>query len=658
MSFTGVLAVKWWIMALIGLAVFIVMQVIFVFLHKPAKVETKDGYHKRILQASWKIMLSSLFFTIVVTSMIFLLFLNTSVVVKVILAILTFVFSVALIGAPMILHYRHNEKVGGEKTDLPLLTIPMPNIFSGDNNEKGTKKVAIEYKSIKASEIEEMVKDMGIGANVKVNEKGEVEVLSVPVMIVEDIGEASKNYELENIGIKVKGNSIFKIKGSEILLYGAKGVNKEEISKVLTESQNIKEEIEKAIRAKTGKRVSVEVEGIIQDNKEGLRFEEGITKINEEEIKGKTGEYIKGYMASVMEIKRAMGIMYSQKAVVSLENIDGKDKVKEALKNGSVRKIISKEQYEELKLSAEEIIALREEGIEIYVADNATRESAMKGYKGAGISGQIIKEGEKIYIYDYYSEDKVDMEIVTEEESLEDIEKKIVNSQKPIYIDIKVLEKKFKEGRDITNAHRQIGALIGNIKIKTGIGKISKKDIENIGYSLDYNKLPILNEAIEKEEFMKMSAEEFMKELDIEGNSEIAIIIKSINEEEIKESFIRVIKERILAKTELKKNNKEYGLKDKKLEELLGKMLVRQIGNSDKVTKNLEETFKGNKEEIIKKILEEKQKLEQGTQEEKEVAINTIIEIILVYAEENNKEGIRETKEEEVQRYRAMLCAA
>ena len=522
--------------------------------------------------------------------------------------------------------------------------------------------MAIEYKSIKASEIEEMVKDMGIGAEIKVKEEGGIEVSNIAVMIVEDIGEASKNYELENIGIKVKGNSIYKIKGSGILVYGAKGVNKEEISKVLTESQNIKEEIEKAIRAKTGKRVSVEVEGIIEDNKEGLRIEEGITKINEEEIKGKTGEYIKGYMASVMEIKRAMGVMYSQKAVVSLENIEGKDKVKEALSNGSVRKIISKEQYEELKLSAEEIIALREEGIEIYVADNATRESAMKGYKGAGISGQIIKEGEKIYIYDYYSQESADekeeMEIVTEEESLEDIEKKIVNSQKPIYIDIKVLEKKFKEGRDITNAHRQIGALIGNIKIKIGIGKISKKDIENIGYSLDYNKLPILNEAIDKEKFIKMGAEEFMKELEIKGNSEIAIIIKSINEEEIKESFIRVIKERILAKTELKNSNKEYGLKDKKLEQLLGRMLVKQIGNRDKVTKNLEEIFKGNKEEIIKKILEEKQKLEQGTQEEKEVAINTIIEIILVYAEENNKEVIRETKEEEVQRYRAMLCAA
>ena len=157
---------------------------------------------------------------------------------------------------------------------------------------------------------------------------------------------------------------------------------------------------------------------------------------------------------------------------------------------------------------------------------------------------------------------------------------------------------------------------------------------------------------------MKIRAEEFIKELDIEGNSEIAIIMKSIKKEEIRETFVGVIKERILAKTELAKQNKEYGIKDKKLEELLGRMLVKQIGNSDKVTKNLEETFKGNKEEIIKKILEEKQKLEQGTKETKEVAINTIIEIILVYAEENNKEVIRETKEEEVQRYRAMLCAA
>ena len=250
------------------------------------------------------------------------------------------------------------------------------------------------------------------------------------------------------------------------------------------------------------------------------------------------------------------------------------------------------------------------------------------------------------------------MEEITEKESLQEIEKKIVYSQKPIYIDIKVLEKKFKKERDITNVHRQIGALIGNIKIKTGIGEVSKEDIENIGYSLDYNKLPILKEAIDKEEFIEMSAEEFIKGLEIKENSEIAIIMKSIKKEEIRESFVGVIKERILAKTELKNSNKEYGLKDKKLEQLLGRMLVRRIGNSDKVTKNLEETFKGNKEEIIKKILEEKQKLEQGTQEEKEVAINTIIEIILVYAEENKKGVIRETKEEEVQRYRAMLCAA
>ena len=63
----------------------------------------------------------------------------------------------------------------------------------------------------------------------------------------------------------------------------------------------------------------------------------------------------------------------------------------------------------------------------------------------------------------------------------------------------------------------------------------------------------------------------------------------------------RIWDERV--KRELAKQNKEYGLKDKKLEQLLGRMLVKQIGNSDKVTKNLEETFKGNKEEIFDRIV-------------------------------------------------------
>ena len=259
MSIIGTIELPVWIIGLIGLAVFIVMQVIFVFLHKPEKdyKGSNSEYYKDIFKASLKMMFASLLFTVgVILSIYFWPFIvvNAGVKYELFAMLLPLILWLCSIGVPMILHHEHNERVREGNTKLPLLTIPMPNIFSGDNNEKGTKKVAIEYKSIKASEIEEMVKDMGIGANVKVNEKGDVEVLSVPVMIVEDIGEASKNYELENIGIKVKGKSIYKIKGNGILVYVAKGVNKEEISEILTASKEIKEAIEERIKKETGKK--------------------------------------------------------------------------------------------------------------------------------------------------------------------------------------------------------------------------------------------------------------------------------------------------------------------------------------------------------------------------------------------------------------------
>ena len=201
-----------------------------------------------------------------------------------------------------------------------------------------------------------------------------------------------------------------------------------------------------------------------------------------------------------------------------------------------------------------------------------------------------------------------------------------------------------------------MNTLIGNIKIRTGLGSISQADIENLAYNIDYNKIPEL-ETINKENLKEASADDLILLLQIEDNSEIGIILKAIrkNKNLDETRFIEIIKERVLAKAALKDSDKEFGLKDKKLEILLGKMLLKQIDNVDKQTVNIDNNFVGNKDNVIKKIMEETEKAMQKD----EVAINTIIEIILVYGDSyKNKQMTRQLDKNDARNYRAMLAAA
>ena len=439
------------------------------------------------------------------------------------------------------------------------------------------------------------------------------------------------------------------------MIYGAQGIDGIDVSKAINESQMIKDAIEKMIRAKGYEGIKVEIDGVIQKEGDGVSFEDGLTIIGNQEIQNKSAEYVNGFVSSSLEIKRSMGVMYSQKALISLESIEEFDKLVQAIKQGRARKIISKQQYDKLiesgNLNAEEIIVLRESGIEIYIDSNEKEENN----KEQAIAGQIIRKEGKIYIYDYYTQEEVEVEEIGEQETLMNIENKLVNSQKPILVDIKVLAKKFQK-ENILATYKGLNTLIGNIKIKTGIGSISQTDIENLAYNIDYNKLPDLG-TLKKEEMETISIDEMIERLKIEENTEIRIILKAIrkNEKLDEEGFVKIIKERILAKTVLEENNKEYGLKDKKMEIMLGKMLLKQLRNKDKQTVNISNDFTGEKDKVIRKIMEESDKAMKG----EEVAINTIIEIILVYGDSyKDKQLARQLDMNDARNYRAMMAAA
>lgn len=509
------------------------------------------------------------------------------------------------------------------------------------------KHIVIDYRYIKESGIEQALQMFG--DKTYIDENGQIHI--PPVMILDNLEKISEKYELKNTGIKVHGNSIYQVGINGMLVYGAQGIEGSQVSKAINTSGMLKEEIERLLKTKGIEQVKVEVEGIIVEQAEGLRFEEGITVIGSQELQGQSAEYINDYVSSSLEIKRSMGLMYSQKALISLESIKELEQLEQSLKQARARKIISKEQYEKIGLSKEEIIKMREEGIEIYVEENEIKEE----YKEKGITGQIIKEKDKSYIYDYYTQEKVEIEEIREGATVIEIENRLLNSDKPIKVGINVLTQAFKKA-DILSSYTGLDTLIGKMKFTTGIGKITQRDMQSMINNIDYNKIPVIQESKYKE-LKEAKLEEVKEILSIEETSELGILIKAVlkNEEIENEQINEKIKERVLAKSALKQVNKENGLKDKKMEEMLGKMLLIQIDNKDKETVNIEGSFKGSKEEVIKKIMQEITKAE----DKNEIAINTIIEIILIYSEEyKNKQLTRRIDTNDARNYRAMLSAA
>ena len=560
------------------------------------------------------------------------------------------------------------------------------------------KHIAIDYRYIKASGIQEAISMFG--NNTYMDEYGQIHI--PPVLIVNDL-KGLKN--LNNTGIKVNGRYIYQVGQKGMLIYGAEGVNSEDISMAVNESQMIKDAIEQMIREKGYEGVSVEVDGVIQEEGEGVRFDKGITIIGTEELQNQSATYIDDYVSSSIELKRTVGVMYSQKALISLEGLekdfenkekDSKkleeylEKLKQALYQGRARKIISKTQYNQLQLTSEDIMELRKNGIEIYIDSNEID----MNLKSMGIVGQIVRNNDnQMLIYDYYAQEEVEIEEIGDEATLTDIENKLLNSPNPIMIDIKVLAKTFQR-ENILGAYKGLNNLIGNLKLKTGIGQLNKADIMSLGYNLDYNKLPLLSMLDESKSLQEYDGDKIEEMLNtvisnLDTNTEIRIILKAIESrkkkaikenktsEEIKEIeetekvFIQIIKERILAKTALTKNYKEFGLKDKKLEILLGEMLYKQIpfaiedkdlnkeGNVDitYINENNERVnVQGENKGLMEKI---RQDTEKAMRDNNVVAINSIIDIILTYGEDyKEKQLTRQLDTNDARNYRAMLSAA
>ncbi|MBR4633148.1 MAG: hypothetical protein IKO48_07540 [Elusimicrobia bacterium] len=517
--------------------------------------------------------------------------------------------------------------------------------------DKKEKSVAINYRNIKASEIEKLIETK------RAEEKSDV----TEIYILDDIENLStQKYELVNTGIKVDGAAIFKINIDNVLIYGALNTPKIKIAKTINESNQFKREIKNIL----GLKGEIEIDGIVIRNGGGIGINDGLLEIGEMELPGKNGVGINDFMLSALEVKRTIGITFGQKTIIDLKQLSGQDLLT-ALENGRTRKVITEEQFRQLNLDENKILELRKNGIEIYVVTQSDI------YKNTGISGKIIEEKEKFYIYDYYTDEKIEVDVLTAENGLEFLEQKIINSDKPIMIDIEILKENF-QGKNVIEAFEILGTLLGKIKITMGLRNLNGKDIENIGYNIRFDKIPEITFG-EAQKLLKSS--NYMEIMSLVGeDSEFGIILKSIRDKKDKrmlEKFIDIIKERILVKSKLIETGNEFEgieLKDKKLERLLGVLLIRAEQNnyetlSQDETEFLMKDITGSN--AMNVLMESMKQLEisnikSGIKDsaEQEMLVNKIIQIILFSDRINGKQTQEQVGISDISSYRAMLAAA
>ncbi|MFA6614209.1 MAG: HD domain-containing phosphohydrolase, partial [Endomicrobiia bacterium] len=537
------------------------------------------------------------------------------------------------------------------------------------------KHIVIDYKYVKSTGLQETIKKFG--NNVTVDEKGQVHI--PPILIVEDIEEIPAE-ERKNTGLKIKGKTIWQVETKGILVYGAKGALLEDVSKTLGVDV-IKEELEKNFR-KEGHKINLVVDTIMASNtqKERIVFEKNITTLRTDEIQRRNSKEQSEYIGSVLEIRSAIAVSQGEKIIVSLEKIEDKELLLQKIKNGKSRKIITVGQYEKLKSKNEnidqELMNLRKEGIEIYI--QFSNEQINRDYRQKGFSGYIV--GDKLT--DYYSGDTINIKLIDNSDTvtLKYLEEMMTSSQEPLVVNIDILEKVFKQNRDILDSYDMLNLLIGSIETTFKIGNLSPLDAKEMVYNMNFTKIPDISKE-KRQELANLTDEELTdiynikSILELSGSDVISITMQELeNVEETKKMFMKTMRERILAKSMLQENNKNYGLKDRELEILLGKSIVKQFKNNDKKTTDISDEFIGNEtnmlmfinklqsdvEIINTELIIESDKIKLvELQQKKEIAINTTIELILVFADDNKFKIINKVEStNDAKNYRSMLSAA
>lgn len=447
---------------------------------------------------------------------------------------------------------------------------------------------------------------------------------------------------LINTGLKINGQTIWQVKNDTNLIFVANNVDFKDIAKTLNTSKLLNNKIKKLLNLKRNQKMHIDLSALIDNSLDDIYVDDGMILTNNDiNISG------------LYEITSSLAVTYSQKTIISLTNV-ANENLYNSIINASVRKVITQQQFEYLKDMFEkenknivlELQKLRENGIEIYVVcEDLTME---KVYRNYGVTGQIINGK----LYDYFTQEQIDIEEIAQSISIKDLENKIFYSQNPLLIDIHILQNLFKTSNNILDTYSMFDTLLGNIKLKLGFKNITEIDVKQFASNIKMSSLP----NIEKEQIdlmLSCDTDNFVTTLNIEDSNIVATILNGTKMgKENKQIFLDIIKARILVKLKLQENNIE-AISDKKLEILLSKLLVMQHANDDKISLLNEELMDLSPANVTEKI---NKLYDKAFAEKDPVAINTVLEIIIYM--QDTKVNEFENKQINTFDYKQMLAAA
>ncbi|MCL2144098.1 MAG: hypothetical protein FWH43_01185 [Endomicrobia bacterium] len=547
----------------------------------------------------------------------------------------------------------------------------------------GAKHIIVNYHFIRRSAIADAVREFGSAA--VLTAEGYV---NLPVYVINDMGaEDARRSELnfEPTGVSINGNALWVSKSQDAVIIYCEGASYQSIAQELSSNRKINS----LVKRNAGTSVltnlnNISVEWMEVDHSAGQKditySENGNVRVGYDLFKAMLGDTV-NFNASLRRIKNIDGFTLAQGLLHRLDDIvDVDDFTKyfdQHKKIGNGQIVISQNLAEKIGIQKLSVFLneARKAGVEIYL-DTEKAEMPVK-FKDAGFSGYVYPKASGFEMYNYALGTTSELSTLENFDPNLSLEENIKKAGAMVVLNNSELRKKLDERRSGLEILGII-EIISSIKIlKIFPEKITPEFALRAARNFEVSDMPVMSSekaiAAMKEFYENENKDDaftaLVSSLNLQQSHPVSVYILKLKSqmtddiETTSNAFVKGITEKILAANALrdanKLNDKLYGLQDRTLEIILGRVLVSQILENTKgegvSAKNEHRVKDGTMREAEKQLYEiiqllrpiafEDEEISQqltdtemkAKSKEKAQAINSLAELIPAFAEERRK---------------------
>lgn len=534
-----------------------------------------------------------------------------------------------------------------------------------------TAHVSIDWHYIKSTGLIEAVKEFGTSS---IDENGDVHT---SIYVMENMPENAIDWEWKNTGLYNDSNPIWASNQAGALVIFAENSNAESIVKNINNtilnngkiagSRRISERFKKLFKREgTDYKIDGFKPGVIiehnNSNDKYINYDDnGCMVVSSNLFINENGFFDKNFISKkldeLMVIRNAESVAMPQNIYINFndfEDVDGFLKNLDIFNNmGSGQMIIKSEFLKKLGIDKIKDISYlaRRSSVKICVdlTDNIDEKEYFMELNFSNFA--ILKDG-NFHIYDFYG-NEVEGTVIDGYNTIEQLKNKLSSSQSVCKIlninDLKVL---LSGGKMSLIDRVALTEMLKNTLLSLyNSNTLSSEYVKKVAYAWDRYKLPLSNKNFEVliETVTNGSINEILSELGIRnGSSPVKTYLEKIesnmdvNDRKTKlyglqRAFLTAIVERMLAKERLDSVGKTTGLADQEFEIVLGKKLLEQ-----KINKTYDKGILIDSDMFIQQnnvnasIFYNRlnKKIKELCESKDPMAINTLVEIIPVLAEE------------------------